>query len=459
MPKKLIQDIITSKKTRSTNVRFSSSPKIKKEKTPEPIQEKIEPVRQPIKKILTTENYEEEIHNDEPEKISKNSQVFLWIISAISLAGLIFLASSFFSTASITITPKSKIISLDDTYQTSAKTEFNCLHFQVMTINKTASKNLDTDGESYVEKKASGQAVVYNNYSQIKQRLINNTRLQSTDGLIYRIQQSVDIPGYKIINGTKVPGSIVVGIVADVAGDKYNMKVSDLKGDFKIPGFQGSTKYSLFYGRLSADLTGGFTGNMKKVSDEKLTASRNEMKDSLKTEILKEMYEQKPQQFLILKDNYYINYTDGDNSQTNDAQYTITETATVNAIMFDESALAQTFAKDKIKDFNNKEVDILAPENILSTILSSSTVPWTESVLRFKFSGQVEIVWKYDPVAILNMVVGQNKSIINDLVNNTFKNSIESIKASIRPQFKQSFPEKSSKIKIIDSIRSTTSSN
>jgi hypothetical protein len=127
--------------------------------------------------------------------------------------------------------------------------------------------------------------------------------------------------------------------------------------------------------------------------------------------------------------------------------------------MFNGTELAKTFATSKIKDFNGKDVRILSPENISSTIVSSSTSPWKESALKFKFVGGAQIVWNYDTVSLLNMIVGQNKSIINDLVNNTFKDSIESIKVSIRPQFRQTFPDKASKIKIFDSIRNTTNSN
>ncbi|MFA6227001.1 MAG: hypothetical protein WC631_00735 [Candidatus Paceibacterota bacterium] len=456
MPKKLIQDIIVDKKIRTRSVRFSSMAKTKEER---PIPEKKEQTKIPIRKLPPIIKNEIDTSNEEPEKISKNSQIFLWIISAVSLAALIFLASSFFSTASITVTPKNKTITIDDTYQATSKQNTSGLHFQVMSINKSESKTLDTDGEEDVERKAVGKAIIYNNYSQTVQRLINNTRLETTNGLIYKIRESVDVPGYKIVSGTKVPGSIEVEIIADVAGDKYNMKISDLKGDFKIPGFKGSPKYTAFYGRLSTDITGGFIGKVKKVSEERLMAGRNELKDSLKTGLLKDLYIQKPEQFLILKDNYFINYTEGNNSQESGAKYIITETGTINAIMFDKTELAKIFAKNKIKDFNDKDVSILSPENISSIIISNTASPWTEESLKFKFTGKIEIVWNYDSTAILDMIIGQNKNVINELVNNTFKDSIESIKASIRPQFKQTFPEKASKIKIFDSIRNITTSN
>ena len=386
-----------------------------------------------------------------PEKVSNNSHFFLWGLCIIFVVLVLFLLSSTFSTATITITPQTQNLVLNDTFNiTTDATNTKNLHFQIMTVKKTASKSLETDGEQYVELKAIGKVVIYNNDSTSKQRLINNTRLSTSDGLIYRIRNSVDVPGVKMINGVKTPGSVEVDVIADAAGDKYNMSISDLKGDFKIPGFKDSTKYNTFYARLSSDITGGFTGNQKKVSQDNITAGRNEIINSLKTDIVKDIYTQIPEQFIVFKDNYFTQINDlPDVSKDN--SYEISEEAVAYVVMFNKDEISNYLAKIKIKDFDNSKVDILWTDAVSASTTGLTTKPWTEKTLKMQLTGQTRFVWTYDPKVILSAIKGQSRDILQILLKQT--PSIKEIQASIRPQWNSTFPKNEKQIKIVDSIR------
>lgn len=313
MAQKIIQDIYVVKKSirmiKKSDVRdgfYAGEKKLSKEAKKEKEAEK-ETVSDFVRKLnskthkenpveeKTEDTYEPDEFIEEDKHIEKSSYMFLWIVCIISVATLLFFLSSIFSTATIIITPRSEKVSLNDTYNitTDKAISSSTLHYELMTINKDLSKTLETDGEEYVEKKATGKAILYNNFSTVSQRLINNTRLETKSGLTYRIRESVEIPGIKTVAGVKTPGSVEVDIIADMPGDKYNMDLEDLKGDFSIPGFKGSTKYTAFYGRLSSDVTGGFIGNMKKVSEEKLISARSEIKESLNADLIKEVFAKK----------------------------------------------------------------------------------------------------------------------------------------------------------------------
>jgi hypothetical protein len=342
---------------------------------------------------------------------------------------------------------------LDDTFTVTSKPSTAGLFFEVMTIKKTSTKNLDTDGEENVERKSVGKAVVYNSYSTSNQRLITNTRLESTNSLIYRIRDSVDVPGYKMVDGKKVPGSVEVEIIADTAGDKYNMKIADLKGDFKIPGFKGNPKYDGFYARLSADTTGGLIGKVKKVSETKLATEKEVLDKALNEDLIKELYQKKPEQYEIFKDNYFISYKNIPDTESNSDKYALTEEGTINALMFKKDVLASFIAKSKIKDFAGEPVEIIFADDIAVSIVSTNPEPWTEDSLKIKFAGNAKIVWSYDSKSLLGYLLGQNKSIIDDLVSDKFKTSIKSMSVVIRPQWKKTFPEKDNRIKLFDTIK------
>jgi len=454
MPRKIIQDIFVVKKS----IRMVKRGDVKKD--PFSIEKKV-PIRKTTdEKIINNRLSEEEklYDNDAPvyeekKKVTKDSIIFLWIILIAAVAVLLFILSSTFSTATVTITPKNQDITLNDTYNiTSDKTVgTSTLHFQVMTIEQKLTKALETDGEEYVEKKAIGKAVIFNNSGTQKQRLTINTRLETKDGLIYRIRDSVDVPGIKTIAGVKTPGSIEVDIIADMPGDKYNMKLSDLKGDFTIPGFKGTTKYTTFYARLSADVLGGFTGNVKKVSEDKLTEGRTDLKNNLTANLIKDAYSKTPTDNILFKDNYYIQCTDlPDDSAT--SVYNISEDCTINAIIFNKSDLASFIATNRIKSFDNSKVDILWNDNDTVSLFGTSLKPWNEITLKAKFTGPAKVVWSFDTNEILSEIVGQNKSIISSVIQNN-KTSVTEIEATIRPMWKNTFPTNSNKIKVVDSVR------
>lgn len=385
--------------------------------------------------------------------VTKNSLIFLWIVCIISIATALFLLSSVFSTATLTVTPKNEKIVLNDTYIITSDKSVgsSTLHFEVMTINKSLSKSLQTDGEEYKEIKATGKAVLYNNFSTVSQRLINNTRLETKDGLTYRVGESVEIPGMKTVAGVKTPGSVEVNIIADMPGDKYNMQLSDLKGDFTIPGFKGSLKYTTFYGRLSSDIGGGFIGNVKKVSEEKLVAGRTELKNSLNTDLIKEVFSKKPDQYVLFKDNYYIRCEDIDDT-SNDGDYKITENCSANAVIFNKDILSAFISKSKIKNFDNSKVDIVWGDESSVALTGLTEKPWTEDSIKAKFAGSAQVVWLYDINTILNSILGRDKSIINAVIEGN-KDYISEIQATIRPMWKNTFPKNIKKIKIVDTIR------
>jgi hypothetical protein len=451
MPKKIIQDIVARKSIRT----------IKKSEVKENYfeEEKKVPIHKHVEELEHEATFEHPNHHEsdlaqymeKKKHVTKDSLIFLWIICIIAIATLLFLLSSTFATATLTITPKSEAIALNDTFNIFSDKNATGLHFQVMSIKKELSKTLETDGQEYVERKATGKAIIYNNYSSSKQRLINNTRLETKDGLIYRIRQSVEVPGVKTISGVKTPGSVEVEIIADAPGEKYNMNLSDLKGDFTIPGFKGDPRYTTFYGRLSADVTGGLVGNIKKVSDEKLAAGRAELNTILNSDLIKDVFAKKPEQLILFKDNYYISCKDlADNSANN--EYKISVECTINAIAFDKSELSTFIATNKIKGFDNSKVDVMWNDNAVVSLMGSTENPWKETSLKARFAGAANVVWTFDADQILSSILGQDKSILSSVIEN-HKNSLAEVEATIRPIWRNTFPEKENKIKIVDTIR------
>lgn len=151
-------------------------------------------------------------------------------------------------------------------------------------------------GKKIVEKKASGKITVYNAYSSTPQPLRIETRFAAPDGKIFKSTKAVTVPGAKIIEGKIVPSSIEVDVVAEKAGEAYN--IEPVK--FTLIGFKGSPKFTGFFGESKDSMKGGFIGEVAFPTDEDIKKAKEEtlkkLQDSIKTLILAQL----PRDFKVI---------------------------------------------------------------------------------------------------------------------------------------------------------------
>ena len=136
-------------------------------------------------------------------RMPRSSRFNVWIIAGISFVVLIIIFSFLFSGAKVIVTPKQNNIFVDAHFEARQEASLGGLMYESMSIEKEGSQTVKATGEEDVEIKASGNIVVFNNFDSANQRLIKNTRFETPDGLIYRIDKSVVIPG-KITKDEKV---------------------------------------------------------------------------------------------------------------------------------------------------------------------------------------------------------------------------------------------------------------
>lgn len=119
--------------------------------------------------------------------------------------------------------------------------------------NGEISESYPTTGKKRIVSKASGKVTIYNEYSSSDQKIVATTRFLSKDGHMFRIEENVTIPGFTRVEGKDVPGEVTVDVVADKAGEGFNIGPTS----FTIPGYQGGMKYSTIYGRSGEAMAGG----------------------------------------------------------------------------------------------------------------------------------------------------------------------------------------------------------
>jgi len=151
---------------------------------------------------------------------------------------------------------------------------------QYFLLSKSGSKIIETSNESgSLPLKTGGFISIYNAYSAAPQKLVAQTRFETKDGKIFKIQNPVIVPGAKMSGAKLIPSSIKAEVISDAPGEEYQIGPSY----FTIPGFKGSPKYAGFYAE-STELMAPIKNNSTLLSQE-IEKTKKNLKDALVNEL------------------------------------------------------------------------------------------------------------------------------------------------------------------------------
>ncbi|NTU67014.1 MAG: hypothetical protein HGB08_03780 [Candidatus Moranbacteria bacterium] len=199
---------------------------------------------------------------------SSKKGIFKYVLAVMSLAAgcaVLYWAYLFVPEATIEITTKRESTAGDvgiigDAKIGSIDYGSKMIPAKLIEVNAQVSDSFSTSGNSSVSSnKSHGKVVIYNEFSNSSQPLVATTRLESTDGKIFRLVAGVTVPGFTKSGDTITPGSVEASVVADNSGDTYNIDPAT----FTIPGFKnsGGDKYAKFYAKSTEAMSGGGSGN------------------------------------------------------------------------------------------------------------------------------------------------------------------------------------------------------
>ncbi len=383
----------------------------------------------------------------EPSKKTKKGKpnIILWLFVLIVVVALGFSISYILSGATLTITARQFDVPVDLLISAKKEAIAGDLQFDYITLGKTSSVEVPASGQEFIERKATGKIMIYNNFSTSPQRLIKNTRFETPNGLIYRLDNAINIPGKKTISGETVPGSIDANVTADQSGANYN---GDLK-DFTIPGFKSdSARYKNFYARSKTPFEGGFSGNVKKVDKTVLQTSTGKLKLQLDANIKSLAYAQVPKNSVFFNDAIFTSYISLPRTDMSDSLTRLNESATSTIVYFNEDKLAQYLAKSLIPNYDGSAVKISNLNNLIFTVSNKvNTDPISNGVVTFNIKGPVHFIWVIETDKLKKDISGRSKKDLASIL--TKYPSIEKAEAVVRPFWKSVFPTKTTSIKII----------
>lgn len=371
---------------------------------------------------------------------SSGKRGLMYIIGGIAvIAILAVVITSVFHSATITAKPRSLAFTADVDLVAKKDATANELPFTLITATEQSSATVKATGSKQVSTRASGTIVIYNNYSTASQRLIKNTRFATPEGLVFRINDSVTVPGKK---GT-TPGSIEAAVTADEAGDKYNVGLKD----FTVPGFKGDPRYSSFYARSKTPLAGGFVGTVKVVADADRAKAKTDIEKKLSDSLLKSVESQKTADEVLYDKAYSIAFTTLADEASGDS-VVIKEEGTISAAVFDRVALGAALARTYIKSYKGDAITIPNADNL--TFAPKDFKPATADSVSFHISGAGTFEWVYDADSLKAALKGQSRSATASILQQF--PMIEKADISIRPFWSRSFPTDVERIEIKKAI-------
>lgn len=212
------------------------------------------------------------------------------VILAFALPTVAFPKLSIIVYPKIQTAPINKIAFTADTALTAPDVSRGAIPALAVSAEKTLSQEYDAGGKKLVRERAHGTVAVINSFSSSPQTLVANTRFQDSSGRIFRLANSVTVPGAKIQDGKIVPTSAAAGVIADAAGPSHNIGPSE----FRIPGFRGTPKYDGFYAKSETPFIGGIDGEVKIVLSDDLKRASEDMTRRVVSELNQELAAKMP---------------------------------------------------------------------------------------------------------------------------------------------------------------------
>ncbi len=230
----------------------------------------------------------------EPESRPRSKwKLFMWGGGVLALLILgWFLGFHVFAKAQITLELRKNLVQFEETVQAGTKVATPqignplLIPAELMVKKANLTETFPASGRENVSVKARGKLTVYNAYSSAPQPIVQNTRFVSPEGKVFRLDTKITIPGAKIENGKIVPSSIEVNVTADMAGESYNIPASS---GWKIPGFEGTPKYTGFYGEAKTQMKGGFVGERAHATEADTAAAKEKIHSDLEAALRGQM--------------------------------------------------------------------------------------------------------------------------------------------------------------------------
>ncbi|MEX0931006.1 MAG: hypothetical protein WDZ68_01795 [Candidatus Paceibacterota bacterium] len=350
--------------------------------------------------------------------------------------------------AKVTAYPKTREIDVNTTLEAYAEQNADELSYEVMTLEAEGERQVRATGEEEVQEQAQGQIVISNTRTT-SERLVKNTRFESSNGLIFKISESAVIPAATTDDeGTVVSGTVTAQVFADETGEEYNIGPSE----FTVPGYAEGGFTDLFESvtaKSNTTMQGGFEGITYIIDDAELATAKESLHAELKDALRTRVSEERPAGFIFFDSAITYSTESLPSSQSGDDMVTIKEKVLLHAPIFKESEFASFLAAATLPRYEMEPVQIEDP-SVLSFGYTATSTQETDlrafDSISFNLTGNPLIVWTFNEENLKADLANTAKTELSTVLSNY--PAVERADAVIRPFWKRTFPKNTEEIDI-----------
>ncbi len=381
----------------------------------------------------------------EPQQVSHSAHkrgfsLGWWVLAVVLLISASVISLPIvFSDTTINIKPVvTKAIFTDAVFNafkasngTEGESTSDILQYSVVEWDATKAESLEPTGREEVKEKASGIITVYNEYTTSRQRLIKNTRFETADGHVYRVRESIMVPG----KTGSTPGTLDVRVYADEAGEGYNTD----GGNLTLPGLKSlKDMYTDIYAKVKTPITGGFNGECAVVSEESKALASKKLQDELRATIAEEVQSRIPEDARYFESGVTITFADTSESEV-EGKVAVSESASVSVVVFNKrdfaAAMAQGVAGNPSKGY--PVVQDMSKLTVAIDMASTDTVDG-ESI-KLVVNGDADFIWNFDQDDLTRDLAGKEREALQTVLAGY--PTIKTAEAIIRPFWRSTFPK------------------
>jgi len=361
------------------------------------------------------------VKNKKKRKIPAVFAGFVLILIVFSIA-IVFLTTQ--ASMALEIQPVKEILRLEESFEARVSQEEIDFEKKIIPgrfFEKEIQIKEQFKSTGVLEKsgRAEGMIKVYNTHTPITPVTLRaQTRFLSSEGSkIFKAPAKIYIPSARIENGKVIPGSVEIKVIAQEAGENYNIGPSN----FSIPGLSGNALYYSIYAESESLITGGFKEEVSVVTEKDIENAKDlfvekafeEAKVSLKNEV---------SEFFVLLDDSIIKLEEIDCPEVLDME--------INSF-FCEGYV-------KINGLGFKKLDIEELSKFSANLLLSPTQVLIEETLELKYLRPEVIMEKGKLFASLDIGFETYKDVLVEVLRDEIRGkSREEIESFIYDNYPQ----------------------
>lgn len=363
-------------------------------------------------------------------------------VLALALGGIVF--SAFTSKTTVTVFPRWREPTVNAVFEAKRQASGSELAYEIMTLEAEGDREVTATGQEEVEEQATGQLTIFKTTTG-SERLIKNTRFEAPNGLMYRISESVVVPG----SSETGPGSVTAEVFADQSGPEYNLAAGQR---FTVPGFRENDLtdlYNAIYAENPAAMTGGHKGPKFIINDDELAAATESLRRELQEALANRVSAEKPAGFAAFDAAIRYDYQALPAEDLGGGKVKIKEKVVLQLPMFKNEEFASFIANATIPGYEGQPIRIEDQAALSFEYATEPNLTAGEPV-SFKLLGRPKLIWTYDGEQLKRDLAGGAQTVLNTVLGGY--PAIEKATATIKPFWRRSFPDDPQKITVVENL-------